>query len=159
MSERLTVTGSVAASPEAVFAVLADPSRHDQIDGAGMLQGLVEGPPAITAVGQTFDMDMNQDPFGDYRMRNTITEFEPGRRISWAPNLEPPDSMTHLLGDLKPGGHVYSWVLTPNAAGGTDIEHFCDWSGCPDERFKAFFPRVQAEQMSGSIERLAKLAG
>lgn len=159
MSERLTVTGSVAASPEAVFAVLADPSRHDQIDGAGMLQGLVEGPPSITAVGQVFDMDMTQDPFGDYRMRNTVTEFEPARRIAWAPNLQPPDSMAHLLGDLKPGGHIYGWLLTPNAEGGTDIEHFCDWSGCPDERFKAFFPRVTGEQMAASIERVGKLAG
>jgi uncharacterized protein YndB with AHSA1/START domain len=159
MSERLTVTGSVAASPEAVFAVLADPSRHDQIDGAGMLQGMVEGPQVITGVGQFFDMDMNQDGFGDYRMRNTIKEFEPGRRITWAPHLEPEGSMAHLLGDLKPGGHVYSWVLTPNADGGTDIEHFCDWSGAYDERFKAFFPRVTAEQMAGSIENVAKLAG
>ena len=159
MSERLTVTGSVAASPEAVFAVLADPSRHDQMDGAGMLQGMVEGPPAITGVGQTFDMDMNQDPFGDYRMRNTVTEFEPGRRIAWAPNLEPEGSMDHMLGGITPGGHVYSWVLTPNADGGTDIEHSCDWSGCPDERFKAFFPRVSAEQMSQSIETIGKLAG
>ena len=159
MSERLTVTGSVAASPEAVFAVLADPSRHHEVDGAGMLQGMVEGPPAITAAGQTFDMDMNQDPFGDYRMRNTVTEFEPGRRITWAPNLEPKGSMDHLLGGIEPGGHVYSWVLTPNGSGGTDIEHFCDWSGCPDERFKGFFPRVTAEQMSRSIETVGKLAG
>lgn len=158
MAERLTVNGSVSASPSAVFAVLADPNRHSDIDGAGHLQGLVDGSP-ISAVGQSFDMDMNQDPFGDYRMRNTVTEFEPDQRITWSPMIEPPGSMDHLLGGIKPGGHVYSWVLTPNADGGTDIEHFCDWSGCPDEQFKGFFPRVTAEQMSASIETVGKLAG
>jgi uncharacterized protein YndB with AHSA1/START domain len=158
MAERLTVTGSVSAAPEAVFALLADPSRHEEIDGAGHLQGLVIGQP-VTATGQSFDMDMNQHPFGDYRMRNTITEFDPNRRITWSPMIEPPGSMDHLLGGVQAGGHVYSWILTPNASGGTDIEHYCDWSACPDERFKGFFPRVTAEQMAASIENVGKLAG
>lgn len=157
MAERLTVSGSVAAAPDAVFAVLADPGRHHEIDGAGHLQGLVDGSP-VTGVGDSFVLDMNQEGLGDYAMRSTVTEFEPGRRITWAPAVHPPGSMDHILGDIKPGGHVYSWVLTPNASGGTDVEHFCDWSGVSDERFKAFFPRVTAEQMSSSIERLGKLA-
>ncbi|MGQ0630967.1 MAG: SRPBCC family protein [Sporichthyaceae bacterium] len=156
---RTTATGTVAASPEAVFTVLADPSRHQDIDGAGMLQGMVDGPQALTAVGQSFDIDMHQEGIGDYGMRNTVTEFEPGRRITWAPNVHPPGSMAHIVGDMKTGGHVYSWVLTPNASGGTDIEHFCDWSGVEDEGFKTFFPRVSAEQLSESIQRVGKLAG
>jgi uncharacterized protein YndB with AHSA1/START domain len=158
MAERLTVNGSVSASPAAVFAVLADPSRHSEVDGAGHLQRLVEGGP-VTGTGQSFVLDMTQDPFGDYQMRSTVTEFEPDRRITWSPMIEPKGSMDHLLGGIEPGGHVYSWVLTPNADGGTDIEHFCDWSACPDERFKGFFPRVSAEQMASSIENVGKLAG
>lgn len=158
MSERLTVTGTVAAAPEAVFAVLADPSRHNEIDGAEMLQGMIQGGP-VTGVGDEFTMDMIQDGFGDYVMKNTITEFEPNRKITWAPALHPPDSMKHIIGDMKAGGHVYSWVLSPAADGGTDIEHFCDWSKVGDEQFKTFFPRVGAEQMSESINRVGKLAG
>lgn len=158
MAERLTVNGSVTAAPAAVFAVLSDPARHSEIDGAGHLQRLVEGEP-VTGTGQSFVLDMTQDPFGDYQMRNTVTEFEQDRKITWSPMIEPKGAMDHLLGGIEPGGHVYSWVLTPNADGGTDIEHYCDWSGCPDERFKAFFPRVTAEQMSASIENVGKLAG
>lgn len=158
MSERLTVTGSVPAAPEAVFALLADPARHSEIDGAGHLKGMIDGNP-VSGVGDSFIIDMHQDGIGDYVMRNEVTEFEPGRRITWAPNVHPPGSMAHIVGDMKTGGHVYSWVLTPNADGGTDVEHFCDWSAVEDEGFKAFFPRVTAEQMSESIQRVGKLAG
>lgn len=158
MSERVTVTGTVPAAPEAVFALLADPSRHSEIDGAGHLKGMIDGDP-VSGVGDAFVIDMHQEGIGDYVMRNEVTEFEPGRRITWAPAPHPVGSMEHILNGIKPGGHVYSWVLAPNAAGGTDIEHFCDWSGASDERFKAFFPRVTAEQMSESIQRVGKLAG
>lgn len=156
---RITATGTVPAPPEAVFGVLADPARHQEVDGAGMLRGLVGGPSAVTGVGDTFDMDMAQEGFGSYRMRNTITEFESNRRIAWAPMLEPPDSMKHVIGDMKPGGHVYGWVLTANAEGGTDVEHFCDWSNAKDPNFVALLPRVNTEQMAESIQRVGKLAG
>jgi len=32
----------IRASPEAIFDVLADPSKHSLIDGSGMLQGAKE---------------------------------------------------------------------------------------------------------------------
>ncbi len=35
---KLVVTGTVAAPPEAVLAVLSDPANHTGIDGAGMLR-------------------------------------------------------------------------------------------------------------------------
>ena len=39
----LTVQRMIQASPEDVFDVLADPSRHSIIDGTGLLQGTKEG--------------------------------------------------------------------------------------------------------------------
>lgn len=37
------VSGTIPASPEAVFALLSDPARHTELDGAGMVQGQASG--------------------------------------------------------------------------------------------------------------------
>ena len=70
----------VKASPSAVFALLADPSRHREIDGSGTLVGAVEGSRRL-ALGDVFGMDMKAG--GRYRMLNTVVELEDGRRIAW----------------------------------------------------------------------------
>jgi hypothetical protein len=52
MSEkRLRVTATLAAPPERVFALLADPAKHTELDGAGMLRGLDSGRSPLTASG------------------------------------------------------------------------------------------------------------
>jgi hypothetical protein len=152
------VTGSVGAPPEAVFAVLSDPVNHTGIDGAGMLRGIASSSGPVTGVGDSWLMNMNQSNLGDYQMRSEIIAFEPDRQIAWAPAIDPPDSLAHLIGDLDFSGYYYAWELTPNADGGTDITHSYDWSGVKDDRTLPFFPRVSAEQMSETINRLGQAA-
>ncbi|HEV3364827.1 MAG TPA: SRPBCC domain-containing protein [Acidimicrobiia bacterium] len=152
------VTGTVDVSPERVFAVLSDPARHTEIDGAGMLRGLASSSGPVTRVGDSWVMNMNQPNLGDYQMRSEVIAFEPDRRISWAPAIHPPDSLAHLVGDLDFGGYYYGWELAPNADGGTDIIHTYDWSGVKDERTLEFFPRVTSEQMAETINRLGQAA-
>ena len=102
----------VEASPEVVFAILADPRQHSRIDGSGSVQELVQGPERLTQ-GATFGMDMKL--FGlPYRIRNRVVEFEEGRRIAWR----------HF------GGHRWRYVLEPTAAGTTVTESF-DYSRYP----------------------------
>jgi hypothetical protein len=50
---RQVVTGTIGASAAEVFAVLADPSRHTEVDGAGMLRGAPAGQSPITT--HTYD--------------------------------------------------------------------------------------------------------
>jgi uncharacterized protein YndB with AHSA1/START domain len=152
------VTGRVDAPPERVFAVLSDPANHTDIDGAGMLRGLVSSPGPVGGVGDSWVMDMNQPNLGDYQMRSEVIDFEPDRRIAWAPAIHPPDSMAHLIGDLDFRGYHYAWELEPGPEGGTDITHTYDWSGVKDDRALPFFPRVSAEQMSETINRLGHAA-
>jgi uncharacterized protein YndB with AHSA1/START domain len=41
--ERVTTSTTIEAAPEAVFAVLADPSAHADIDGTGWVRGSMDG--------------------------------------------------------------------------------------------------------------------
>lgn len=149
--KKIQVSGTVAAPPAAVFALLSDPARHTELDGAGMLQGIDSGPSPVSKVGDAFVMNMNQDGIGDYQMRSVITTFEPDRAIAWAPAVHPVGALKHIIGDLDPSGHIYSWVLEPTSDGGTQITHTYDWNGVQDQEALALYPRVSEEQMRGSI--------
>lgn len=154
-SRQLEVTETIPGPPEKVFALLADPSRHIEIDGADMRRGLDSGPSQITGVGDDFVMNTHQEGLGDYGMRSEVVDYEPNRRIAWAPAPYPPGVLSHLIGDIDPSGHTWSWELEPTADGGTQVTHVYDWSGVQDERALELFPRVSKEQMMGSISRIA----
>lgn len=153
--KRLQVTGTVPAPPERVFALLADSSRHTDLDGAGMLRGVEGGGGPVSGVGDTFVMNMNQEALGDYRMRNEIVRYEQDRAIAWAPSLYPKDALAHKIGDMDPSGHIYAWELAPSADGGTTVTHTYDWSGVTDQSALAIYPIVSAEQMGATITRIA----
>lgn len=157
-SRRYVVSGTIKAAPEQVFAILADPARHVEIDGAGMLRGTSSAAP-VTGVGDAFIIDMRQDGLGDYQMRNEIIAFEPGRRIAWAPApYNPPPVLAGLIAGMDTSGYHYAWELEPTPGGHTAVTHSYDWSGVKDEKFLAFFPIVSAEQMSQTIARIDEMA-
>jgi uncharacterized protein YndB with AHSA1/START domain len=158
MAEQISVTRDVAASPEQVFALLADPARHIDIDGSGFLRGLAEGGP-VTGTGDTFLMNMNNPVLGDYQVRNTVATFEPNRAIGWAPQLYPPDGYRDKIGDMVTGGHTFTWHLTPSASGGTTVTQTQDWSGVRDPGFKSIFPMVTEAMLNESLDRIDKAAG
>ena len=86
----------VEAPPEVIFDILIQPRRHSQIDGSGSVQGIIEGPERL-ALGDTFKVRMHIR--FNYFVTNTVLEFEPNRRITWA----------HLL------GNQWTYELTPIA--------------------------------------------
>ena len=64
----------VDASPDQIFDLLADPSRHSEIDGSGTVRGSRTSAPQRLGPGAKFGMDMK---FGvPYRMTNTVVDFE-----------------------------------------------------------------------------------
>lgn len=87
MTEPVTVSRRIRASAEVLFAILADPSRHPEIDASGMLRVADGGPRTLSGPGDIFAMRMHNDVIGDYVMANHIVEFEHGRRIFWEPAL------------------------------------------------------------------------
>ena len=125
----------VDAAPATVFAILADPRQHARIDGSGSVRGHVRGPDRLDAKGDTFGMDMKM--FGlPYKIRNTVVELEPDRRIAWR----------HF------GGHRWRYVLEPHE-GGTRVTESFDYS-----RY-GVLPRLVVELAGFPARNRAGIAG
>src|ERR1700712_4643829 len=105
--ESVNASTTIEADPEAVFAVLADPSAHVDIDGTGWVKRSLDGD-RITAVGQVFRMAMyhEQHPDGDYQIANRVEVFDEPRAIAWQPASESPDT-----GELSVGGWIWRYDL------------------------------------------------
>jgi uncharacterized protein YndB with AHSA1/START domain len=104
-----TVERQIRASPEVIFDVLADPSKHPLIDGSGMLQGAVEDAEAARlSLGVTFGMSMKMGI--GYSTVNTVVEFDENRRIAW---------QTGPKGKLEPyvAGRIWRYDLEPRDGG------------------------------------------
>jgi hypothetical protein len=63
-SDRVAATRRIAAPAAALSQIVSAPSGQVAIDGSGMLDAAPDDRP-LTAVGQTFDMDMDREPLGD----------------------------------------------------------------------------------------------
>lgn len=109
MSRSVSRTTVVAAPPGEVFALLADPRRHAEIDGSGTVRGRLHGPERLS-LGARFGMRMHL--LVPYAITNKVVEFEPDRRIAWR----------HL------GHHVWRYQLAPAVDGGTEVTETFDWA-------------------------------
>lgn len=96
----------IAASPNQVFDVLADPRMHQVFDGSGSVRNPRGRYPDRLFLGAKFNMNMRIGL--PYRMTNTVVEFEEGHRIGWR----------HV------GGHVWRYILTPEGSGTRVREEF-----------------------------------
>jgi uncharacterized protein YndB with AHSA1/START domain len=113
---QVSVERVVPAPPEEVFALLADPGRHREIDGSGTLRDTVDGPARLHR-GARFGMRMHLG--GPYAMTNTVVEFEEGRRIAWQPRP------TNAVAALLIGGRIWRYELEP-VDGGTRVRETWD---------------------------------
>jgi uncharacterized protein YndB with AHSA1/START domain len=112
-----TVERVIAAPPEKIFALLADPRRHHDIDGSGTVHAAKDAPERLT-MGSTFGMSMKAGI--TYSMENTVVEFEENRRIAWEPRLK--GKYVHWI-----GGRVWRYELEP-VEGGTLVRESWDIS-------------------------------
>src|SRR6202012_1990159 len=80
----VSVSRRIEAPAQKLFQLLADSANHPLIDGSGMVR---EPAPAVrlSRTGDAFLMNMHHQELGDYRMRNEVTEYEAGRRLTWEP--------------------------------------------------------------------------
>ena len=103
-----TVERFIAAPPEKIFDLLADPARHQEIDGSGTVRGTPQGSQRLT-LGSKFGMDMKAGI--GYRMENTVVEFEENRRIAW----QPQPSLSFMRWMV--GGRIWRYELVPQDGG------------------------------------------
>ncbi|MDT5207803.1 MAG: hypothetical protein QOF67_218 [Mycobacterium sp.] len=71
----------VAAPAEELFAIVADPRRHGELDGSGTVRENASGPAKLVA-GARFSTKMRM--YGlPYRITSTVTALKPGALIEW----------------------------------------------------------------------------
>jgi uncharacterized protein YndB with AHSA1/START domain len=151
--ESLSATTIIHAPAEAIFAVLADPTKHAAINGTGWVRGPLESKP-LTAAGQVFRMAMHHPnhPDGNYRVANRVQVFDPPNAISWEPGQDTDD------GSLTFGGWVWRYDLTPAGRSETKVTLSYDWSAVPDcLRQHIGFPPFPADHLGNSLAHLAAL--
>ena len=137
----------VKASPEQVFALLADPSRHPEIDGSGTLVGAVEGPRRLS-LGDVFGMDMKAG--GRYRMLNTVVELDEGRRIAWQARPDMPKVAQHI------GGRVWRYELE-QVEGGTRVRETWDTDAEQHPLLVAPLAPLTKISMNRTLDRIQRL--
>jgi hypothetical protein len=152
--ERVELTRRISAPASSIFTVITDPRGHVAIDGSGMLIAAPEAR-AITGVGDMFVIDMDREPLGHlpmgkYQIENLVTAFQTDRELAWA------------AGGVgrKPFGHIYGSRLDPVSDAETEVLHYCDWSGVPEEaeaRGQGRWPIVPLEMLVTTLENLDRI--
>lgn len=125
--------------PAAIWAVIASPHGHVDMDGSGTVQGVASGPDELE-LGSKFRMKMKMGL--PYQMRSTVVEFEPERLIAWA----------HW------GKHRWRYELEPVDEGTLVTESF-DWSTSISPAFieRLGYPERHKANLAATLERLEQV--
>ncbi len=145
----VVISRRINADAGTIFEILADPARHTELDGSGMLRGALTDS-AVTGVGDVFVLKMYFSQFGDYEMANLVVEYEPNRRITWEPRRHDVDEPSW--------GHRWGYELTPDGAHATIVTEIFDCARWPErERAGIDNGRIWIEAMTTTLERLDEL--
>jgi uncharacterized protein YndB with AHSA1/START domain len=139
----VSVSRVVAAAPERIFELIADPARQPSWDGN---DNLAEAPAGqrVRKVGDVFTMTLT----GGQVRENHVVEFEEGRRIAWHP----------APAGEEPPGHLWRWELAPVDAATTEVTHTYDWTRLTDQRRLKRARATSPENLRASLDRLAALS-
>ncbi len=145
----VSVDRVIKAPAASIFDVLADASRHPEIDGSGTVVRPKGAVPQRLTMGSTFGMSMKMGV--PYSMTNTVIEFEPDRRIAWQTVLAGP------LGRFI-GGRIWRYQLE-DVDGATLVTETWDIS---QDKQGFFLKRGKvgeqtAGSMSKTLDRLAEI--
>ncbi|MEN3222892.1 SRPBCC family protein [Mycolicibacterium porcinum] len=152
--DTMSAVCAINAPADAVFAVLADPTTHQAIDGTGWVRESLDGK-QLTELGQIFRMAMYHDNYGGmhYEMANRVEVFDPPHAIAWLPGQGDDDA------HLEFGGWVWRYDLKPIGDDQTEVTLSYDWSAVPAElREHIQFPPFDRQHLDNSLKHLAGLA-
>lgn len=139
----MSASREIAAAPDVIFELIADPAQQPRWDGNGNLTEAAAGQ-RVRAVGDVFRMMVHS---GTVR-ENHIVEFEEGRRIAWLPSEE----------GKAPPGHLWRWEIEPLGDSCSRVTHTYDWTNLTEEKRLVRAKATTADNLAASIERLAALS-
>ncbi len=139
----------VHAPAEAIFALVADPGRHRDIDGSGAVRRARAGAPGRLALDSKFGMSMRMGI--PYLMVSTVIEFEDNRRIAW--QTRPPGPI-----GLVAAGRIWRYELEP-VEGGTLVKESWDVSKDMQRWFLKMggLPEATRKNMEKTLARIEEL--
>jgi uncharacterized protein YndB with AHSA1/START domain len=139
----VSVSRDIAAGPERIFELIADPAQQPRWDGNNNLAEAAPGQ-RVRRLGDMFSMRITNGATRE----NHVVEFDEGRLIAWRP-AEP---------GKQPPGHLWRWQLEPSGPGDTRVTHTYDWTELTDEKRFVVALATSAAKLQASLDRLAKLA-
>jgi hypothetical protein len=133
----------VKAPAAELFAIVADPHRHPELDGSGTVRDVAIKGPHHLAAGDKFTVGMKQ--FGvPYKITSTVTEAQEGRVIEWQ----------------HPLGHKWRWELvqaTPGDDTVTEVTETFDYGSVkvPLMITALGYDKKNAEGITKTLQQLA----
>jgi Polyketide cyclase / dehydrase and lipid transport len=118
--KKVSRTAVICASAQELYAMVADPHRHGELDGSGTVKDTVSGPDRLTKDAK-FSVKMKQ--YGvPYRITSRVTELEPDRVVEWR----------------HPVGHRWRWEFEAQGDRSTKVTETWDASRINGVLFAAF---------------------
>lgn len=143
MPRVVSASREIAASPERIFELIADPSQQPRWDGNDNL-GEAQAGQRVRQAGDVFTMTLTTGMVRE----NHVVEFEEARRIAWHPSE---------VGGSQPG-HLWRWELEPLEGSRTLVTHTYDWTLLADENRQRRARWTTPDRLRASLDRLAALA-
>ncbi|MDJ0361070.1 SRPBCC family protein [Rhodococcus sp. H29-C3] len=133
----------VRAPAADLFAIVADPHRHGELDGSGTVKDTVKGPVRLKQ-GAKFSVGMKQ--YGvPYRITSTVTDFADSgssKAIEWR----------------HPLGHTWRWEFEEKTPGTTTVTESFRYATAMAPKMLEMFgmPRKNADGISATLNNLAR---
>jgi len=141
-SRVVTATREIAAAPERIFELIADPAEQPRWDGNDNLAEAATGQ-RVRCKGDVFTMTLTN---GKVR-ENHVVEFDEGHLIAWTP-AEP---------GQQPPGHLWRWELEPASPSRTRVTCTYDWTRLTDDKRLERARATTTEKLQASVDQLAAL--
>jgi hypothetical protein len=119
-------------APE-LFAMLADPHRHQELDGSGSVKAAVKGPHQVK-LGDRFTVAMKMWGL-PYKLTSQVSAFEQDRLIEWQ----------------HPAKHLWRWELKPLTSTSTEVTE--TWDARPSKAWPAYTVMGMVGRNTQGIEK------
>ena len=120
------------AAASDVYALIADPARHTELDGGGSVRGLVSAETSELREGDTFTEKMFLG--FPYRMSPTVVRAEKNQALSWR----------------MPADHYWTWEIADNHDGTVTVRETWDASKA---KIFGFIPAAPVFRTFGAFAR------
>jgi ribosome-associated toxin RatA of RatAB toxin-antitoxin module len=138
-AQQITRRALVQAPAADVFALVANPHCHPELDGSGTVRSAPVVGPETLSVGATFTVAMKQHGVR-YKIKSKVTAFEPDKIVEWQ----------------HPGGHRWRWEFAEIEPGTTQVTETFDYTTAKAPKMLELF-RVPKQNAAGITKTLEAL--